>query len=287
MSSWADSRGLTEVEAAVAANQWQGVPLPPYIAQWLNTQAGGGSPQDQWNNFVRTAQDRESGDAWYESPSVAFAALTGGLGGMTGANLATGGDVGKGVGMDLAALGAGAGLAAALPAVGLSAPAAGAVAGGTALATGTSAAANAGGPQGGTMGIEDPFSWMSEADYGGAIPGGDGGMSGDPFGWMTEADYGNAANPWSTDPSFADLGGDIDPVTGMPRASSFLSSIPAALRSMLPASLGGALGGLGSLLPSGRQVSLYGSPAYLLLDTRTNNPVLIRAGWRTRCRWRM
>ena len=137
MSAWADSHGLTEIENAVAANQWNGVPLPPEIAAWLNTQAGGATPQDQWNNFVRTAQDRESGDEWYQSPAVAFAALTGGLGGMTGANLATGGDVRQGVVTDLAALGAGAGLAAALPATGLSTVAGASGAAGEAGAGGT------------------------------------------------------------------------------------------------------------------------------------------------------
>jgi hypothetical protein len=291
MSAWADSHGLNEVEAAVAANQWQGVPLPPYIAQWLNTQAGGASPQDQWNNFVRTAQDRASGDDWYQSPAVAFAGLTGGLGGMTGANLATGGDVGQGVAMDVAGLGAGAGLAGALPAVGLSAPAASAAAGGTALANGGAAAAGGGGDMS-LMGLDDPYSWMTEADYGeaaspwstspstydlgGSIDPMTGGMA-EPgaFDWMTPADYGDEANPFTTNPSTADLGGDIDPATGMPRAAASPSWLN-NLRSAMPGA-SDFLSKAGGYLPSGRQAASM-VPGMLALNYARQQPGIDTSG---------
>lgn len=126
-SQWATERGLGEMERLIHFQQ----PLPPEFMQQLlqGSSAPSGDPRDMWNDYVSRQQYNPSGGITEQltnlvtNPANLFFAGTTGLGGMTLANAATGGDVGQGVVTDLAGLGAGAGLSQSLPALGLSTPA--------------------------------------------------------------------------------------------------------------------------------------------------------------------
>jgi hypothetical protein len=122
VNTWAADRGLAEVEKAVTAAMWGGVPLPDNIKQWLDRQSGGATPLDQWNSYVANRQDRESGGGGFlgiEELSTGNDwldnALTYGQGAMLAGNVGgaalTGGDLGDALIADAAAL-AGASLAA-------------------------------------------------------------------------------------------------------------------------------------------------------------------------------
>jgi hypothetical protein len=118
-TSWAMDNGLMDLEKALGEYQVWGTALPAEYQNFLNTQAGGGNPLEQWNSFVSARQDQASGSGGlFGIEELDFGALNpvlGGLampiGGATGYQAVTGGDIGAGVGLDVAALGAGAGLA--------------------------------------------------------------------------------------------------------------------------------------------------------------------------------
>lgn len=140
-SSWAASHGFEDLEAKLAAlpglhtlppDQQAALTLTPAEKQFLESQSGGETYTDRWNNFVRSRQDQESGGGGLfgieELDMGSLTPIVGGLampiGGATGYQAVTGGDIGAGVGLDIAALGAGAGLSQVLPGIGLSTPAA-------------------------------------------------------------------------------------------------------------------------------------------------------------------
>lgn len=112
---WAAKRGLTPVLSAMEAYNANGTPLPPQIAQWLQSQAGGANPTEQWNNFVASSQDKEAhaGDIFgingldsgtWQGPLMMAAAIGGGafLGG-AGGGAAAGGTSSGGSGAAAAA----------------------------------------------------------------------------------------------------------------------------------------------------------------------------------------
>lgn len=242
------------------------------------------------------------GPALAGATGLGTGAATGAVVGGTGAGIRSGGNPQAiGQGAVLGGLGGALVPSAAGTTATNGAPIVPATTGATAAAGGSTAGANtaafgAGGGMAdtGVMGLDDPFSWMTDADYGNAASpwstspstydlGGNidpttGGMM-DPgaFDWMTPADYGDAVNPWSTNPSTADLGGDIDPATGMPRGLSFLNSLRGMLPSGLPASLGSALGGLSSYLPSAKQAASL-APGLLALAYARQQPGVDTSG---------
>ena len=99
-SQWASERGLGDMERLINFKQ----ALPPEFMQQLlqGSSAPSGDPQDMWNDYVRRAQYNPSPTLaeTLTQPQNLFFAGTTGLGGMTLANAATGGDVGAGVQQD-------------------------------------------------------------------------------------------------------------------------------------------------------------------------------------------
>ena len=99
-SQWASDRGLGEMERLINFQQ----ALPPEFLQQLmqGSSAPSGDPRDMWNDYVQRAQYNPSPTLaeTLTQPQNLFFAGTTGLGGMTLANAATGGDVGAGVQQD-------------------------------------------------------------------------------------------------------------------------------------------------------------------------------------------
>ena len=63
--TWARNRGLQDVLAAITYSEMTGKPIHPGVKAWLEKQASGTTPTDQWSNFVRSRQDKESGPSWF------------------------------------------------------------------------------------------------------------------------------------------------------------------------------------------------------------------------------
>jgi hypothetical protein len=112
--NWSKGHGLLPVLYAIEASN-RGEQFDPRVAQWLQSQAGGATPQDQWNNYVASVQDKDAhgsdmfginglDSGTWQGPLMMAAAIGGGafLGG-AGGGAAAGGTSSGGSGAAAAA----------------------------------------------------------------------------------------------------------------------------------------------------------------------------------------